>query len=214
MTTIDNFIWPTFFGPLTTVMPTYMALLGGYLLGSVPFGLILTKIAGLGDVRNIGSGNIGATNVLRTGNKILALVTLLLDGGKGAAAAIIACNIDPSLAYPAALAAFLGHLYPVWLRFGGGKGVATFLGIQLALFWPLGIAACIIWLLTAMAFRMSSLAALAAAAFTPVVALIIGMYPLAILSGILAFLIFIRHHANIRRILNGTESKIGKTTKD
>src|SRR5687767_5336877 len=141
-----------------------LALLAGYLLGSIPFGLVLTKAAGLGDIRQIGSGNIGATNVLRTGNKPLALATLLLDGGKGAIAALIAAQFSPLLAVIAGGAALLGHLFPVWLRFKGGKGVATTLGTLIAINWMVGVAACLTWLAVAFALRISSLSALAAVA--------------------------------------------------
>jgi glycerol-3-phosphate acyltransferase PlsY len=187
------------------------AYVGGYLLGSIPFGMVLTKLAGLGDIRNIGSGNIGATNVLRTGNKALALITLLLDGGKGAAAALIAGHyFGLDLALAAAGGAFLGHLFPVWLRFKGGKGVATFLGIMLALVWQAGIAACLTWLAVAVIFRFSSAAALAAAALAPVYAYYWGYPPHGELAIMMAVLIFIRHHANIRRLLRGEEPRIGK----
>ncbi len=202
--------WPPFVGPLADILPTYLAIIGGYLLGSIPFGLILTKLAGLGDIRSIGSGNIGATNVLRTGNKPLALLTLLLDGGKGAAAALIAGAVAPSLGYMAAACAFLGHLYPVWLKFKGGKGVATFLGVLLALAWPVGIGAMLTWLATAYFFRFSSLAALAAAAITPLYAQAVGNKALMVTAGFMAVLIFLRHGDNIRRLVKGEEPKIGK----
>jgi glycerol-3-phosphate acyltransferase PlsY len=210
---LREFIWPAFIGPLAAVLPTYLAIVGGYLLGSIPFGLVLTRMFGHGDIRQIGSGNIGATNVLRTGNKALALATLLLDGGKGAAAALLAHMIDPSLAYVAALTAFLGHLFPVWLRFKGGKGVATFLGIELALCWPVGLGLCLTWLVTAFFYRFSSLSALVAAALAPLYAYAIGLYPLAALSFILATLVFIRHAPNIRRLFNGSEPRIGRKDK-
>ena len=182
-----------------------------YLLGSIPFGLVITRVFGLGDLRAIGSGNIGATNVLRTGNKGAAAATLLLDGGKGAVAVLLARHFaGETAAMVAALAAFLGHLFPVWLGFRGGKGVATLLGTMLALAWPVGIAACLTWLATAFAFRRSSLAALVAAASTPLWLWLFGR-PDAIWLGVaLAVLVFLRHHANIRRLLDGTEPKIGK----
>ena len=189
------------------------ALLGGYLLGSIPFGLVLTKIFGLGDIRQIGSGNIGATNVLRTGKKGLALATLILDGGKGAVAALLAREIDPGLAYFAAGAAFLGHLYPVWLRFKGGKGVATFLGIELAIFWPVGMACCAAWAITALVSRYSSLSALVATTVAPVIALLFDQPALAALSLLMAFLVFLRHMPNIRRLRDGTEPRIGKAAR-
>ncbi|MEF9604472.1 glycerol-3-phosphate 1-O-acyltransferase PlsY [Paracoccus sp. PXZ] len=183
----------------------------GYLLGSVPFGIVITRALGLGDLRRIGSGNIGATNVLRTGNKPAALGTLLLDGGKGAIAVLLARWLaGDDAALVAGAAAFLGHLFPVWLGFRGGKGVATFLGTLLALDWRLGLAACGIWLLTALTGRISSLSALVAAALTPFVALWLDGAGLAAVTAFMAMLIFIRHHANIARILAGTEPKIGR----
>jgi len=182
----------------------------GYLLGSVPFGLVITRALGLGDLRRIGSGNIGATNVLRTGNKPAALATLLLDSGKGAIAVLLARWLaGPDAALVAGAAAFLGHLFPVWLGFRGGKGVATFLGTLLALDWRLGVAACGIWLLTALAGRISSLSALVAAAVTPFLALWLGGPRMAAVATFMAVLIFIRHRANIARILDGTEPRIG-----
>ncbi|WP_138379687.1 glycerol-3-phosphate 1-O-acyltransferase PlsY [Luteithermobacter gelatinilyticus] len=187
-----------------------LAILAGYALGAIPFGLLLTRLAGLGDIRKIGSGNIGATNVLRTGNKALALLTLLLDGGKGAAAALLAETYLPGLGLYAGGAAFVGHIYPVWLKFKGGKGVATFLGTLLALGWPVGLAACLTWLITALLFRISSLSALVAAALSPLYSYYIDNIGLAILSGILCSLIFIRHKDNIKRLLDGTEPRIGK----
>jgi len=195
-----------------------LALVGGYLLGSIPFGLVLTKIAGAGDIRQIGSGNIGATNVLRTGRKDLAAATLLLDGAKGAVAALLAGWLGGAdLALIAAGGAFLGHLYPIWLGFKGGKGMATFLGIALALAWPIGLLACATWALVAALFRFSSLATLAAAAGTPVYVLVLmdeswscASPGLAALTAALAALVFIRHHANIQRLVSGTEPQIGK----
>lgn len=182
----------------------------GYLLGSVPFGVLLTRALGLGDLRSIGSGNIGATNVLRTGNKGAALATLLLDGGKGAAAVLLARWLDgESAALVAGGAAFLGHLYPVWLGFRGGKGVATFLGTVIALAWPLGLGLCAIWLLTAALSRISSLSALVAAASAPVLALATGQPGLAAVTLFMAALIFLRHHENIARLRAGTEPRIG-----
>ena len=186
-----------------------LALAFGYLLGSIPFGLVLTKLAGLGDVRRIGSGNIGATNVLRTGRKDLAALTLLLDGAKGAVAVLVGAYWGPDSAVCAALGAFLGHLFPVWLGFKGGKGMATFLGIQLAIAWPVGIAGCLTWLATAALFRMSSLATLVAAGLTPVFSLWLADRQRAELALALVVLIFIRHHENIRRLLAGTEPRIG-----
>lgn len=183
----------------------------GYLLGSIPFGIVITRALGLGDLRKIGSGNIGATNVLRTGNKPAALATLLLDSGKGAIAVLLARALaGQDAALIAGAAAFLGHLYPVWLGFRGGKGVATFLGTVLALDWRLGLAACAIWLATALVTRISSLSALVAAALSPVIALWLDGPRLALVTGFMAVLIFIRHSANIARIRAGTEPKIGK----
>jgi glycerol-3-phosphate acyltransferase PlsY len=185
----------------------------GYLLGSVPFGIVITRALGLGDLRQIGSGNIGATNVLRTGNKPAALATLLLDSGKGAIAVLLARALaGEDAALIAGAAAFLGHLYPVWLGFKGGKGVATFLGTLLALDWRLGLAACAIWLVTALVTRISSLSALVAAALSPLVALWLDGPRMALVLAFMAVLIFIRHHANIARIKDGTEPKIGKKT--
>ncbi len=187
-----------------------LAAAGGYLFGSVPFGLVLTRLAGLGDIREIGSGNIGATNVLRTGRKDLAAATLILDSGKAGIAAIaFALLISTPAGLIAAGAAFLGHCFPVWLKFKGGKGVATFLGALLAAAWPIGLMACATWLGTALLFRISSLSALVAAALTPVWALAFGRTDVAILALFLAALIFWRHSANIDRILKGTEPKIG-----
>ena len=182
----------------------------GYLLGAVPFGVLVTRVLGLGDLRKIGSGNIGATNVLRTGNKGAALATLLLDGGKGAAAVLLArAASGEDAAQIAGLAAFLGHLYPVWLGFKGGKGVATFLGILLALAWPVGVAACLTWAVTAVISRISSLSALVAAALAAVWAALLGHGSIVWLTVVLATLVFWRHRANIERLKAGTEPKIG-----
>ncbi len=182
----------------------------GYLLGSVPFGLLLTRLAGLGDIRSIGSGNIGATNVLRTGNKGLAAATLILDGGKGAFAAWAAAGmagVDAGLV--AGFAAVLGHNFPIWLKFKGGKGVATTLGVLLVTAWPVGLGACLTWLLVAGLFRISSLAALAALAAAPVVALVFATPAHAVMAAGLAILGFIRHRANIGRLLRNEEPRIG-----
>ena len=182
----------------------------GYVLGSIPFGMVIAKVMGLGNLREIGSGNIGATNVLRTGNKKAAALTLLFDAGKGAVAVLLArAFIGEDAAQIAGLAAFLGHLFPVWLGFRGGKGVATFLGILLALYWPLGLAACATWLFFALTFRISSLAALAAAGFSPFWMLVLGNLEPLFLGMALTLLIFIRHGANIKRIKAGTEPRIG-----
>lgn len=183
----------------------------GYLLGSVPFGLVITRALGLGDVRKIGSGNIGATNVLRTGSKPAALATLVLDGGKGAVAVLIArAFAGEDAAQMAGLSAFLGHLYPVWLGFKGGKGVATFLGTVIALAWPVGLAACATWLAAAVVTRRSSLGALVAAALCVLWAQLLDHGSLVILIAILAVLVFWRHRSNIARIIAGEEPKIGR----
>lgn len=210
----------------------------GYLFGSVPFGLILTRAAGLGDIRKIGSGNIGATNVLRTGNKKLAAATLLLDVVKGIAAVAVAwilvnwligtVAVVPPIgdgnrvavvtrsaaelapyAFAAGYGAFLGHLYPVWLGFRGGKGVATYIGVLSALFWPAGVAFCLIWLLMAVAFRYSSLSALVAALLAPLVPAALGHLPVTLMLLPLSGLLIFKHHANIQRLLTGEEPKIG-----
>lgn len=182
----------------------------GYLLGSIPFGVIVTKLLGLGDLRQIGSGNIGATNVLRTGNKAAALATLILDGGKGAVAVLAARALAAEdAAQLAGLAAFLGHIFPVWLGFRGGKGVATFLGTLLALSFPVGLAACATWLVTALVSRISSLSALVAASLAFLWAALLGHRELVILIVVLATLVFWRHLPNIERLRAGTEPKIG-----
>jgi glycerol-3-phosphate acyltransferase PlsY len=186
------------------------ALAGGYLVGSIPFGLLLTRMAGLGDVRKIGSGSIGATNVLRTGRKDLAAATLLLDVGKGTAAVLAAQTYGPDTALMAAFGALLGHLLPVWLRFKGGKGVATAFGVMLALAWPVAAACCATWLLVAVLFRISSAAGLAATALGPLyVWLLMGDLQLVQMSAVIALLIWVRHAANIMRLLRGEEPKIG-----
>jgi glycerol-3-phosphate acyltransferase PlsY len=184
----------------------------GYLLGSIPFGLLLTRTAGLGDIRGIGSGNIGATNVLRTGRKGLAAATLILDAIKGAAAILIARAVlwDQDTALFAGLAAVLGHLFPVWLSFKGGKGVATALGVLVAASWPVGLAACATWLVVAAIARLSSLASLAALVAAPIVALILEEFGLVKLAFTIAVLVFVRHQANIRRLFAGTEPRIGR----
>ncbi|WP_428485001.1 glycerol-3-phosphate 1-O-acyltransferase PlsY [Rhodopila sp.] len=192
------------------LLPFGLCLLG-YLLGSIPFGLMLTRAAGLGDIRGIGSGSIGATNVLRTGRRGLAAATLLLDGLKGAAAVLIARfygHLD--IALLAGLAAVLGHLFPIWLRFNGGKGVATGLGVLIAGSWPIGLAACAVWLVVAGVSRISSLASLAAFAAAPVVALILENFSFVKLAFTIAVLVFVRHQANIRRLFAGTEPRIGQ----
>ena len=191
-------------------MAQILAALFGYLLGSIPFGMVIARALGLGDLRKIGSGNIGATNVLRTGNRPAALATLILDSGKGAAAVLLARAIaGEDAGIVAGLAAFLGHCFPVWLRFHGGKGVATFLGTLLALAWPLGLLACATWAATAALVRISSLSALAAAALSPVWAALLGRGELILPCLFLAALIFVRHRANIARLRAGTEPRIG-----
>lgn len=183
----------------------------GYLLGSIPFGILVTRAMGLGDLRQIGSGNIGATNVLRTGNKGAALATLLLDGGKGALAVVIArWVLAEDAAQVAGLAAFMGHLFPVWLGFRGGKGVATFLGLLLALNWMIGALVCLTWLLTALIGRVSSIAALVAAASSGLWILFFTDGSLLVLALVLTVLIYVRHYENLKRIKAGTEPRIGQ----
>jgi glycerol-3-phosphate acyltransferase PlsY len=196
-------------------LPLLVALIGGYLLGSIPFGLVLTRVAGFGDIRTIGSGNIGATNVLRTGNKPLAIAVMLLDAGKGALAVLITASISEDAALTAAVGAILGHLFPVWLGFKGGKGVATTLGAFWALAWPVGAIACAVWLAMALVFRISSLAALTAILAAPLLtAWFNGPEMAAAVFGI-AVLVWIKHTPNIKRLLAGTEPRIslgGKTS--
>ena len=192
-----------------------VAALAAYLLGSIPFGLILTKLAGRGDVRDIGSGNVGATNVLRTGAKGAALATLVLDTAKGAAAVLAASafetmNFGAGLAPVAALAAVLGHVFPVWLKFDGGKGVSTTLGVMLGLAWPVGLAALLVWLAVLAAGRYSSLAALVALASAPLFAWWLADPVVIWLAIFFAVLGFVRHRENIRRLLRGEESKVGR----
>lgn len=183
----------------------------GYLLGSIPFGVLITRVLGLGDLRAIGSGNIGATNVLRTGHKGAALATLLLDGAKGAAAVLLArAGGGEAAGLVAGAAAFLGHCFPVWLGFRGGKGVATFLGILLAVAWPVGLIACATWAAMAAIFRISSLAALIAAATAPLWLAILGPPGAAWVGLGMAVLVFVRHAANIARLRDGTEPRIGR----
>jgi glycerol-3-phosphate acyltransferase PlsY len=195
------------------LLPALACLIGGYLLGSIPFGVIATRLGGAGDLRKVGSGNIGATNVLRTGRKDLALITLLGDGGKGAVAVLLARFVlhDETLAMLAGGAAFLGHIFPVWLKFRGGKGVATFFGVLLAAAWPVGLLAGATWIAMAFLFRISSLAALTAAALAPLYAFATDQEPIAKiwLCAFMAVLIYIRHAANISRLLKGQEPRIG-----
>ncbi len=196
------------------ILPLLLAALMGYLFGSIPFGLILTRAAGLGDIRQIGSGNIGATNVLRTGNKKVAAATLVLDALKAVAPILIARYFwGEDAARLAALGAFLGHCFPVWLGFKGGKGVAVMIGSLLALSWPVGLIFCAVWLLIAFARKMSSLAALTAAATAPIFAYVLGSERLALVVLGLALLLFFQHRENIARLLKGTEPTIGGSKK-
>lgn len=184
----------------------------GYLLGSIPFGMVLAKLFGLGDLRSVGSGNIGATNVLRTGNKKAAALTVLLDAGKGALAVLLAKHfVGPDAAQAAGFFAFIGHLFPIWLGFKGGKGVATFLGVYLALAWPMGLVLCAIWLFAVVITRTSSMGALAMASMSPFFATWFVEGHLLILSFVMMVFIYIRHAANIKRIKTNTEPKIGET---
>lgn len=185
-------------------------LAAGYLLGSIPFGLLLTRAAGLGDIRAIGSGNIGATNVLRTGHKKLAAATLLLDALKGVAAVLICGTLGPIAAIAAAIGAVAGHMFPVWLSFKGGKGVATTLGVMWGLSWPVGAITCAAWLILAALFRYSSLAALLGVVIGAIAAWLLTDWRIAATITALVPLVWIRHHENIRRLLAGTESKIGQ----
>ncbi len=198
----------------TLSLPYYsFALLFGYFLGSIPSGLLLSKFAGLGDVRNIGSGNIGATNVLRTGNKKIAALTLVCDTLKGMVAVLLASNYGPDLAVIAGFGAFLGHCFPIWLKFRGGKGVATFMGVSLGLYWPGTIVFAIIWLLIATLTKYSSLAALIAAASLVAYLGATGFWQFAELSFAMSIILFLKHSANISRLISGTESKIGGSRK-
>jgi len=199
------------------MMPVFGIVLG-YLLGSIPFGYLLTQAAGLGDIREIGSGNIGATNVLRTGNRKLAAATLLLDALKGAAAVLVvrAMAGDPAALW-SGLGAVLGHLFPVWLGFRGGKGVATGYGVLIAAAWPVGLLAGAVWLIAAKVWRISSASALLSFALAPIIALVLwplgtGSWGVALLALAIAALVFARHHQNIRRLLDGTEPRIGQRT--
>ena len=196
--------------PIDITFFQFFALICGYFFGSIPFGLVLTRLARKEDLREIGSGNIGATNVLRTGNRTLALATLLLDGGKGAAATLSLGYFDPIAGLIAGGFSVIGHNFPVWLGFRGGKGVATTLGVLIALSWPVGIAVCSTWILTVSFFRISSLAALVALSTSPIVAWsLIGDPKLTALAAVLALTSFVRHRQNINRLIRGQEPKIG-----
>lgn len=189
-----------------------LVLIVGYLLGSIPFGLILTRLTGAGDLRQIGSGNIGATNVLRTGRKGLAAATLLLDMAKGAAAVCIARMIGPDFAVMGGVAAFIGHCYPVWLKFRGGKGVATMLGVSLALSWILGLVFAVVWLGALAITRISSVGGMAAAVSAPVAAMLTGQAVIGIALTGLALIVLWKHRENIRRLAAGTEPKVGRSS--
>ena len=197
---------------------SYIAVLTiGYFLGSIPFGLVITRCAGLGDIRKIGSGNLGATNVLRTGKKKLALLTLLLDAGKGGIAIVIVNHIfhdsgkDAEFSIFAGIAAVIGHNFPVWMRFQGGKGVATTLGILLVIAWPVGLATCITWVIVAAISRYSSLSAIISLVASPFYALYLDREEVFVLASFLAILVIVRHHENIRKLITGREQKIGAT---
>lgn len=199
--------------PILESMPSVLLLWAviGYLIGSIPFGVIVARVMGLGNLRDIGSGNIGATNVLRTGSKPAAAATLILDAAKGAVALILARTLAAEdAAQVAALAAMVGHCYPVWLKFKGGKGVATFLGILLAFAWPVGLAACVAWLVGAGLSRISSMGGLFSAAVSTILIVVMGYGAGYLLSVLLAVTIFMRHRTNIARIRAGTEPKIGQ----
>jgi len=194
-----------------SLIPTLIAILAGYFLGAIPFGLLLAKATGQGDIRKIGSGNIGATNVLRTGRKDIAALTLLLDAAKaGVTGLVVAHFFGQPYGFIAAAAALVGHCYPVWLGFKGGKGVATFFGGLFALVWPVGLFAAIVWLATAFITRLSSLGALLACVFSSILAWLISPLAAALMVSFMAVIILIRHRENISRLLKGQESKIGQ----
>lgn len=197
--------------PLPWTLAYLLPAVVGFLLGSIPFGLLLTRAAGMGDIRNIGSGNIGATNVLRTGNKTLAAATLVLDALKGLVPALVFnLMLGPVPAAVAAAGAVLGHMYPPWLGFKGGKGVATKIGIMLGLSWPVGVITCALWLLLAALFRYSSLASLLSILGGAIASWYLDPWPIALVISVMVPLVWARHHANIRRLLAGTEPKIGQ----
>lgn len=195
---------------MNAIIYDLLALAVGYLLGSIPFGLVLTRLAGTIDLRSIGSGNIGATNVLRTGRKDLAAATLLLDGLKGTAAALIGASLTPEGGMIAGLAAFIGHVAPVWLQFRGGKGVATFLGVLFGLSWPTALIFCAVWLSAAALTRYSSLGALTASAAAPLALFIFGQTGEAVVVAIMAAIVYYRHRDNIARLRDGSETRIGQ----
>jgi acyl phosphate:glycerol-3-phosphate acyltransferase len=195
-------------GDFSLTWPFFAAAILAYLLGSIPFGLVLTRLAGYGDIRAIGSGNIGATNVLRTGSKMLALLTMVLDCAKGAVAVLLGAQFGPDMAVISGAAVFLGHLFPPWLRFKGGKGVATAGGVLLAIAWPVGLITLAAWLAVAVVLRYSSLAALIACATAVVAGWLLVDPQRAELITLIAVLVVLRHHSNIRRLLHGEESKI------
>lgn len=197
---------------MNVIVYDLLALAIGYLLGSVPFGLLLTRVAGAPDLRSIGSGNIGATNVLRTGRKDLAAATLLLDGLKGTAAALIGASLSPEGGMIAGFAAFVGHIAPVWLQFKGGKGVATFVGVLFGLSWPTALIFCAVWLSAAALWRYSSLAALMASAAAPLALLMFGHKGEAVVVAAMAAIVYYRHRDNIARLRAGAETRIGQKT--
>ena len=205
---------PAPLGDLGYTWPFFAAAAGGYFLGSVPFGLILTRVAGLGDIRDIGSGNIGAANVLRTGNKRLAALTLLFDAGKGALAVFIAGRLGPDMAVLAGAGAVVGHMFPVWLRFRGGKGVATALGVLAVIAWQVGLLAVLTWLVMALIFRYASLASMVSLAAAPFTAVWLADPQRTELAGFMAILVILRHHANIRRLIKRQEPKIGRSAAE
>ena len=188
-----------------------LVLFGAYLLGSIPFGIVLTRFGGAGDLRQIGSGNIGATNVLRTGRKGLAAATLLLDGGKGAAAVLIAAQLQPELALLAGVAAFVGHLFPLWLNFRGGKGVATMLGVSLAAWWPAGVAFALVWIAMLAISRRSSVGGIAGATAAPIAAAVDGRSGVVLVMLAMALLVVWKHRDNIARLMAGTEPRVGES---
>jgi len=194
------------------VAPT-LSLVLSYLLGSIPFGVILTRLGGAGDLRTIGSGNIGATNVLRTGRKGLAAATLLLDMAKGAVAVLLVAHLFPGNALLAAAGAFIGHCYPIWLKFKGGKGVATLMGIVVALYWPLGLVYAVVWLGLLGGLRISSVAGMAAALSAPFAAALFGRFDLVLLLLALALIVFWKHRENVDRLFSGTEPRIGRSKR-